>query len=62
LDFGVGVLDSGSWILVLRRTLPGMFMVFFVVRFFVMLSFLPVRKFLKKALTQAFATATVDII
>ena len=30
--------------------------------FFVILSCLPVRRFLKKALTQAFATATVDII
>ena len=33
MDFGVGVLDSGSWILVLRCTLPGIFMAFFVVLF-----------------------------
>ena len=62
LDFGVGFWDSGSWILVFRCTLPGILMVFFVVRFFVILSCLPVRRFLKKALTQAFATATVHII
>ena len=56
MDFGVGVLDSGSWILVLRCTLPGILMVSFVVRFFVILS---CQKVDAEALKPAFATAMV---
>ena len=55
-------MDSGSWILVLRCTLPGIFMAFVVVRFFVILSCLPVRRLMQKALKPAFATATVVFI
>ena len=46
----------GSWILVLRCTLPGILMVSFVVRFFVILS---CQKVDAEALKPAFATAMV---
>ena len=63
MDFGVGIFGKpGSWILVLRCTRAPAFSWHFLRYFFVILSCLPVRRLMQKALKPAFATATVVFI